>query len=71
MFPACVSRAGEKGALRMTLKFLVWASREAVMSFLEMEVNKGGMTLGENRFFRMHGTSRWSYPIGEMFGQKV
>lgn len=71
MFFVCVSRVGEKGVFRMIFKFSVWVSREAVMLFFEMEVNKGGMILGENRFFRMYGIFRWSYLIGEMFGRKV
>lgn len=43
-FTAPMSRARTKRSLRMTPKFLVWASREAVRSFPEMEENERAMT---------------------------
>lgn len=36
-----------KRSLRMTLKFPVWARREEVISFPQMEENERGMILGE------------------------
>lgn len=38
-----MSRARMKRSLRMTPKFLVWASREAVRSFPEMEESERAM----------------------------
>lgn len=57
-FTAWLGRAGEQGALRMTLGCLVWAGRGAALSLPKREEDVGAVTLGRKEKMGSNGPSR-------------